>query len=678
MMKNHFSFNLFLLFVCPPFFVSQVNSQEISNFAFPIAKVHFYSSQADIERSGIVQISKGRNSIEIKDLTSKLEDNSIRIIVKNKSQEDKIKILSLEVESNQSEENYENEIRESDDLVKSSQFKLKKLTDEYLSLQEEEKTIQSIQFAKIPEGKNKNSATSNINLNQWGSNLDFVQNALKENHTKSIKLLDEIDTARSELNLALFISNKYNSRRSRYSKSLKIEIDSKESLQLPLTIIYRTSGASWYPVYTAKLLDDKVSPTLKLVSYALVKNETGEDWFNIKSSFSATDPNESAILPTLKQWKIESRLITKNEKTSLKKRAESPSPSQALQTYNDSPELEADEYQKVAKPRSKILTNKSLPSQEFYSNNLAQVKDKRANRKSEQTQEALDNFQSNIMNRDQTLSEGRYEDAIKYSNEVLQNIDSLNPKFKKHFKEEQIASENIKRQALEMQENKDLISKLIQPKSSKRGYDFYYEVNSTEKIPSDSAYRKIFLSEKSLSADLYFEANPVMQNLSFLIGKISYKDSNPILEGPLSIFHNFDYLGESILNNVSNNQPFKLNLGADDDIQVTRSIEKFRELTGIINKSYNNKFNVSIKVKNRKKIPVVIDIFERIPVPSNDLVNVEIGKMNLQPFEVDKSYGLYKFRLNLPPNKEDIIKIEYNLNHSTEIQPSFNETGKEW
>ena len=65
-------------------------------------------------------------------------------------------------------------------------------------------------------------------------------------------------------------------------------------------------------------------------------------------------------------------------------------------------------------------------------------------------------------------------------------------------------------------------------------------------------------------------------------------------------------------------------------------------------------------------------------MPSNDLVNVEIGKMNLQPFEVDKSYGLYKFRLNLPPNKEDIIKIEYNLNHSTEIQPSFNETGKEW
>lgn len=677
MMKYHFCYKNILLFFFSPFLICQVNSQEISNFEFPIAKVHFYSSQADIERSGVVQISKGRNSIEIKNLTSKLEDSSIRILVKNKSQEDKIKILSLEVESNQSEENYEVEIQESDELVKSSQFKLKKLTDEYLSLQEEEKTIKSIQFAKIPEGKNKSSSISNINLNQWGSNLDFVQNALKENHSKSIKILDEIDTARSELNLALFISNKYNSRRTKFSKSLKIEIDSKESLQLPLTIIYRTSGASWYPVYTAKLLDDKVSPTLKLVSYALVKNETGEPWFNIKSSFSATDPNESAILPTLKQWKIETRLISKNEKSSLKKRAESPSPSQAIQNYNDTPELEADEYQKVAKPRSKILNN-SLPSQEFYSNNLAQVKDKRANRKSEQTQEALDNFQSNIMNRDQNLSQGRYEEAIKYSNDVLQNIESLNPKFKKHFKEEQIASENIKRQALEMQENKDLISKLIQPKSSKRGYDFYYEVNSSETIPSDSAYRKIFLSEKSLSTDLYFEANPVMQNLSFLIGQVSYKDSNPILEGPLSIFHNFDYLGESILNNVSNNQPFKLNLGADEDIQVTRSIEKFREITGIINKSYNNKFNVSIKVKNRKKIPVVIDIFERIPVPSNDLVNVNIGKMNLQPLEVDKNYGLYKFRLNLPPNKEEIIRIEYNLNHSTEVQPSFNEAGKEW
>jgi hypothetical protein len=504
--------------------INDINSQEISNFSFPIVKVHFYSSQADIERSGSVKISKGRNSIEINNLTEKLDENSIRVLVKNKSQEEKIKILSLEVESHQVEENYDLEIKESDELVKTSQFKLKKLTDEYLSLQEEEKTIQSIEFAKIPDPKTKKNTNINIHLNQWESNLDFVQNALKVNHIKSIKLLDDIDSARSELNLAIFISNKYNSKRKQNFKSLKIEIESKEYLELPLTIIYRTSGASWYPVYTAKLLDGDKSSNLKLVSYALVKNETGEPWINIKSSYSATDPNESAVLPKLKQWKIESRLVSKNEAYSPRKKIASAAQAQSKtsQSYNEMQDLVVDDYEENDRSQPKPNLQKSKVSKDYYSSNLAQIKDKRANRKSEQTQEVLDNFQSNVINRDQNLSKGRYEDAIKYSNEVLQNIESLDPKYKKHFKDEQIASEKIKRQALEMQEKKDLLSKLIRPKTSKRGFDYFYEVNTRETIPSDSAYRKIFLSEKTLETDLFYEANPIVQNLSFLIGSISY------------------------------------------------------------------------------------------------------------------------------------------------------------
>lgn len=660
--------------------INDINSQEISNFSFPIVKVHFYSSQADIERSGSVKISKGRNSIEINNLTEKLDENSIRVLVKNKSQEEKIKILSLEVESHQVEENYDLEIKESDELVKTSQFKLKKLTDEYLSLQEEENTIQSIEFAKIPDPKTKKNTNINIHLNQWESNLDFVQNALKVNHIKSIKLLDDIDSARSELNLAIFISNKYNSKRKQNFKSLKIEIDSKEYLELPLTIIYRTSGASWYPVYTAKLLDGDKSSNLKLVSYALVKNETGEPWINIKSSYSATDPNESAVLPKLKQWKIESRLVSKNEAYSPRKKIASAAQTQSKtsQSYNEMQDLVVDDYEENDRSQPKPNLQKSKVSKDYYSSNLAQIKDKRANRKSEQTQEVLDNFQSNVINRDQNLSQGRYEDAIKYSNEVLQNIESLDPKYKKHFKDEQIASEKIKRQALEMQEKKDLLSKLIRPKTSKRGFDYFYEVNTRETIPSDSAYRKIFLSEKTLETDLFYEANPIVQNLSFLIGNISYKESNPILEGPISIFHNFDYLGESILKNVSKKEPFKLNLGADEDIQITRSVEKFREVTGIINKSYENKYNITIKVKNRKKIPILIDVYDRIPVPSNDLIKVQIESISPKPFEIDKNYGLYKYRMNLAPNKEETIKIQYKINHSTEVRSNFNESGKQW
>jgi hypothetical protein len=679
---------LFLFFAI--LFLNQISySQQIteSNIPFPITNVHFYSNQAEIERNGIVNISSGRNTIEILQLTENLISDSARVLIKDKSLASKIRILSLEVEKETREINFVKEAKETDILLKDSQSKLKKLTDQYTSLQEEEKTLKSIQFAKLPSETKENPIIKPINIKLWESNLDFVQNALNENHKKSIELLDSIDIARQELSIAIFISDKYKSTRLSNYKKVKIELDSRESFKLPVTLLYRTTGASWYPVYSARLDGANENTKLKLISYALVKNESGETWDNVKTTFSATDPNESASLPKLNQWKIESRVVVENDanfgfkrssKISNRPESQSSIPN-AKQSSMPYPTQSKDEsYEEDQSAFQSAPTPIKKKSNDYFTSNLNQIQEKRANRKSEVTQQVLNEFQFNIQNRNDNLKNGNYEEAIRYSDLVIHNIDGLNPQFKKHFQDEQLASENIKKQSLEMQEKKEILGKLIIPKSSRRGYDFFYESNAKETIPSDNAFRKIYLTEKNLKTDLLYEANPMAQNLSYLIGKIDYNDSNPLLEGPISIFHNNDYLGESILKDVSNKEPFVLSLGADEDIHVTRTIEKFREKTGIINKSFSYDYKIKIKIKNRKKNQITIDVYDRIPVSSNDMINVKVGSIIPSPTNVNDEYGLYKFRLNIPPDKEESIILQYNLSHSVDVNPEFSEKGLEW
>lgn len=658
-----------------------------SNIPFPITNVHFYSNQAEIERNGIVNILPGRNTVEILQLTENLISDSARVLIKDKSLASKIRILSLEVEKETREINFLKEAKETDLLLKESQSKLKRLTDQYTSLQEEERTLKSIQFAKLPNETRENPIIKPINIKIWESNLDFVQNSLNENHKKSIELLDAIDIARQELSIAIFISDKYKSTRLSHYKKVKIEIDSKENFKLPITLLYRTTGASWYPVYSARLDGSNENTKLKLISYALVKNESGETWENVKTTFSATDPNESANLPKLKQWKIESRVVVEDQKSfGIRKSSKISNMPESQDSYpnekqssvpypSQSKEDIYDEDRSVVQSAPAPVKKKS---NDYYTSNLNQIQEKRANRKSEVTKQVLDEFQFNIQNRDDNLKNGNYDEAIRYSDLVIHNIDGLNPQFKKHFQDEQLASENIKKQSLEMQEKKEILGKLILPKSSGRGYDFFYESNAKESIPSDNAFRKIYLTEKNLKTDLLYEANPLSQNLSYLIGKIDYNDSNPLLEGPISIFHNNDYLGESILKDVSNKEPFILSLGSDEDIQVTRTIEKFREKKGILSKSFSYDYKVKIKIKNRKKNQITIDVYDRIPVSSNDLVNITIDSIIPAPTIVNEKYGLYKFRLIIPADKEESIFLNYNLSHSIDVNPEFSEKGLEW
>lgn len=640
---------------------------------FPIQSVQVYSNQAEVTRLRTVSLSEGTNRFEIADLPGSIIDDSVRVLLNKSNSLEKVKILTIEVESYYDESFKTEEAKEAELLLKNAESKLRILSDEYTTLKEEETTLKNIQVGKIPDSDEAKISSPVIDTKRWVGTLDFIFNSLDTNNSKMNTLLEEIDRARQELHLAAFLSDRLKSGKSTHKKSIFLELESNIDAKRTVSISYRVPNASWFPAYTAKVTGDGNKAKVQFISYALLNNETGEDWKNVSLLFSAANPQASAVLPNLKQWKIESRLVEDEEESIGMDDYPSPAPIAKKESS-----LRA-KYKALKPSPSVEVSNQASKSMDYFANNKAMIADKRASQMSDSTESNIQSFQSNISRRDESIRNKNYESAIQYSDLTIQNIASIDPKYRKYFIDEKSNSERIKRQSLEMQENQKLMRNLVSPLESSRGFNYSYPSLSKETIYSDGAFRKIFLQEKSLEAELFYEGNPLLQKTAFLTGKVSYNEDQPMLAGPVSIFHDRDYVGDSVLGNVAKKQKFLLHLGANEDISLERKSDQFREKSGILSTNYHYKNTITILTKNKKNRNIAITLFDRIPFTSDSKVTISKPKTSKEPSKYNSDYGLLEFQLQLAPNAEETITIEYDLSHSEDVITEYKEMGSpEW
>ncbi len=675
-----------------------------------IQEVQLYSDQALVRRAAGFDLRPGTNHFVVAELPAALADDSVRVTVKDP---DGVRIQEIRVETKHVKVFRSEQAREAEKNLREAEGRLRRLTDEYGALATEVEHLKQIRPGDEPKDKEKRSPI--VNAAHFRETLDFVQSALRRTQNRVGELIPEIDQAREEMAVAMTVAERYRSTTDVSKKEIHLAVESRDSRSTSFILEYRIGGASWYPVYAARVLTNKADAPdakaqVRLTSYALVRNETGEDWKNVKVAFSAADPEESARLPELAEWRIKVEVVADGEEygraddadksvaykdESKKEKAKEDrapgrnrkqSPSQGprnepnvkpAETIVQRQQSEDGLIAGLTEEESIVQQNvdvQSKRSREFYSQNKNVVRDERAGKKSESTQKALNDIQSNIQSQRSALSRGDYERAIENGDRVVETIRRLDPKYRKHFAEDEADSIRMKNQSLRLMDSRRLTGHLISPRNSARGYDYRYQATIPETILSDGTFHKVFLSEKPLAADLLFEATPVRMPLAFLTGKVELKGDAPLLSGPVSVFHNTDYMGEAVLSGVAGGETFALHLGSDEDIRVTRTENEFRVTSGVFSKNFVFDREITLTVTNGKKKAVVIDLFDRIPYSADERITITDVRLSEKAVD-DNKQGLHKFRLKLDPGKKKEITIKYKLTHPSDILPITSEGG---
>lgn len=83
----------------------------------------------------------------------------------------------------------------------------------------------------------------------------------------------------------------------------RIEVAAAHAGSARLTVEYQVHGASWEPLYDARL--DSEAGTLNLAQLGQVQQNTGEDWTGVQLTLSTAQPSRSAELPELDPWFVD-------------------------------------------------------------------------------------------------------------------------------------------------------------------------------------------------------------------------------------------------------------------------------------------------------------------------------------------------------------------------------------
>lgn len=653
--------------------VSSVKSEEESEDRTTIAEtiektepsriqsVTLYSSFAYVTKNFRTKIKAGSSEIYLGEIPGRVAERTVSVRFPDSSK--KIKILGIRSKIRIERKARTKEIASLLKRQETLNDQIELLSLEIQELIAEEKTIIKIS----PIIRNGSSPQEEIAdpefLSGFQKQYHEYLNQLSLMRQKKLEVLDRV----REEGLVVDARLDYLGRLEvKQKKEIYLEVETSEDTETSIEYKYLISGASWYPKYSLQLTDE--SKNGQLSWFALVRNDTGEDWEKVKLFFTASNPDLDIDLPIVREWRIRTQVSVEDEKQ------------QEVQDYsnediNIAAAKESGEYKKEEVPRKK--SKRAASKADGYAHNTSAknvqapikqsrqiLQDNYSNRQNSiKTEDNLNQLKNDLANQQDNFNDGRYDQANYYGQEALKKFSKLSDFSRKELSSIETYTEELLRKGSLILSSQKVPGGLIPP-TLLEGFDYQYTSGISETIPSDRSFNKVFLKKKSFVLSPGYFTSPLSGSGAYLTVETSNSEGEPLLTGPMEVFSGNTLLGNTVLNTSKPGERIRMELGQDRDILVNRRETSFEQKEGMISSRTKIKYKVSIEVRNRKKRNVTLTLIDRIPYTVDDSVEIkfEFGK----DIPIKNEEGILTYNIELPSGGKKIIEFEYSVGHPSE------------
>lgn len=641
-----------------------------------IKEITIYNNNAYIGRKGNVALKKGSGKLLIGPLPIELDNTSLNFkFIGKKEETGAIKIQSVIVKEHIEKKFQNNRIKELRRKYKSLLQELNRIQTNLTIIDNHINSINNIQ----PELKKNNSlqdATTSSNPATRSQFISMIESVQKENLKLKTNILKELDDKREEFIIIGSILNNYKKAESSSYKLVEVEYDSAKIQDVSFFINYLLTGAYWYPRYEVNVDLAKKINYLKL--YAIIKNNTGEDWKNVKIKLSTANPDFSFVPPELNEWHIginekypDSKIASisqEKQKSSGafgKKQARRLSSSMDKKRSEEYAEKSLDitndelNFPSNSSPVSNKPTNQYSPlAVQQATGNI--LKNSYQSNRSVKTELEVNELQTNSTYQSTAFKRNDYEEAIQYGLKAKSSILLLSEKYGELLKDNKKEIDDLLQRSYFLKANYKIGKDLIAPNVTNSGYDTLYKIKLNQTILADNSLNKVFVTDEILASDYNYETSPISYKGVFLNSQSKSLSKLPYLAGPLDIFNNKSYLGTSRIQTTGPGFPIKMELGIDRDISVERRESVYSEKSGILTNMIVKNYTVKITLANAKTIPTQLTIIDRIPVSKDEKIKVELITTTDKP-EWDEHTGILKFNINLLSGAKKNIEFTYSI-----------------
>ncbi len=251
-----------------------------------------YANRATLTRRAVIDIPAGEHTVIFKNMTPSMMTDSLR--------------AEGEANGNIIMGALTHKMETSIDLVAPRE---KELNDQILKLMDQIKVLEAEKAAistkqdfinslgeQAVMRENESIAEMQLNPESWAAAANTIHSQTSENLKATLALDNQIRDLNEQIQkLRTDMNQLRTGNKTTYTVSLPIEADRASKLTVDLS--YQIPNATWQPLYDARLNTE--TEELELIQYGAVRQNTGEDWSDVKLTLSTAQPQRGATLPPL-------------------------------------------------------------------------------------------------------------------------------------------------------------------------------------------------------------------------------------------------------------------------------------------------------------------------------------------------------------------------------------------
>lgn len=279
------------IFLAQFLIVNTAFAQEAQNINLPITEVTVFLNQAQVTRSGEVNLAPGKQQLVLNGITSRINPNSI--IVEGSQA---YTILGVK-----HEQRY--------DLAGGMNRNMKMKIDSLEDLQFEVQTkaaMESVyqdEMQFMSENRSVKGSNSVMLVEDIEEMANFRRERIKEVQFRLLELRDERSALENHVRRLQQEINQMRGNQQQNQSTITVGLNAVKSGKVKMSISYVVYDASWIPLYDIRAKN--TSEDLVLSYKGKVRQSTGNDWNSVNLTLSSGNPSIGGNPPELYPWQLD-------------------------------------------------------------------------------------------------------------------------------------------------------------------------------------------------------------------------------------------------------------------------------------------------------------------------------------------------------------------------------------
>ena len=614
-----------LLFsLLPGFLFFHANSQK-ETIPSKIEKVTVFMKGAQVERSARQNLAAGKYNIVFDGISPKIDKQSIQL-----KADSKLTILSVTHQVNFLKE------QEVQEEIKQIESQKEALLDK-IDMEKNMQNVYKQEEQMIVKNQSIKGDNATLKATELKEAADFQRQRLTEiyqNLQANDHNLKKMDTDLQKFNKQLA---ELNQKKDLSTSEIIVAVDVKEAMNASFHLTYLVTQSEWYPTYDIRVQD--IAKPLTLQMKANIKQQSGEDWKDVKLFLSTGDPNENGTKPTLTPWYLKYYYPVASSSILIR----GISSLDGARASNGISGIVRDEKGMPVAGASIIAKGTNVGTTTDASGNFSLQPPAGANTivisaVGYAPQEAIGT---------EGYATFTLKESVSYLKEVVVTGYGSPGSGDSYY-----SDRNFKRKN---EETAIITTTLYKPTTT------VFEIEDPYSVPNDGKTYTADINSYELNASYEYYAAPKLDADAYLTAKIVDWQELNLMPGEANLFFEGTYLGNSSLDVMNASDTLQISLGVDKGVVIKRTLLKEYSQKKFLGGNKTDSRQYEIVIRNNKQQPINIIVEDQFPISTNK--DIEVEKLSHEGGKLDDDTKKITWSLTVDPKKDTKLQLGYSVKY---------------